>query len=701
MMQTAQLTRASVESARQRADRAEAIKQAWRVGRPADAAVALRENPDIAGDRAVALDLAYEEFCVRWEAGEILDSAAFCARFSFGASLRRLLTLHRFLDDHPEALGGSPTKWPAAGAPVGDFLIVRELGRGSFARVYLAIETTAGDRPVALKVSSAGSREADTLGPLSHPHLIPVLSSRPVGAWSVVAMPFAGTATLEDVLSTVWFPERAAAHSAAVLLEAAALGGRVDDPPFPARPTYPIRAEMTYEDAVAALAAGMFAAVAYLHERGIAHRDLKPSNVLLGPSGHPYLLDFNLASRVADPWRLAGTLPYMAPEQLAVLAEVNASPPTDGRPGDVFACGVVLFELLTGRHPFGEPGALATNPSREKVAAALLGAQRAGHPDLAALNPRVRRAVRAAIGRCLALDPRERPTAAELAELFSRVGPRRSARFAVPVLAGAAVVGLALGYAALRTPEPTFVPAPDTLAVPLAAVPVVPAAPATPATPFERGMQLYQKGQHGLAAVEFLAAGKADRDGRAYGYAAYCLSVGMDHKEAAKIADKAIDLGYSTAPVYANRASNYLQTGRPQEAKNDCDEALRLDRDLLAARFTRTVACLQLHHQKGEAIPLEALADIELVTAGMSNSPDVWTTAAQLYTLTSAGNRARLDKAALAVRNAVLAGKQPEAIKRNPVLKTLAGHAIYDEALTLAQGPGPQPANPHLANPIP
>src|SRR5688572_17020393 len=215
-MTTTALPRVSAESARQRTDRAEAIKQAWRFGQRPDAAVALKEDPDLAGDRAVAIDLAYEEFCVREEAGEVLDSSAFCARFSFGASLRRLLTLHQFLDEHPEALDAVPTTWPAAGEVVGDFLVLRELGRGSFSRVYLAVETTAGDRPVAIKVSAAGSREADTLGPLSHPHLIPVLSSRPAGAWTVVAMPFAGTATVEDVLSAVWAPDRAGPRSAAV-----------------------------------------------------------------------------------------------------------------------------------------------------------------------------------------------------------------------------------------------------------------------------------------------------------------------------------------------------------------------------------------------------------------------------------------------------------------------------------------------------
>src|SRR5579883_3294315 len=105
----------------------EAIKEAWRTGQQKiDAAAALRANPEIAADRGLALDLAYEEFCAREEVGEHLDSAVFCAQFSFGDSLRRLLTLHRFLDEHPGFLGGSSTSetekpWPAVGDLVADF----------------------------------------------------------------------------------------------------------------------------------------------------------------------------------------------------------------------------------------------------------------------------------------------------------------------------------------------------------------------------------------------------------------------------------------------------------------------------------------------------------------------------------------------------------------------------------------------------
>jgi len=690
----------AAESAVHRTERAEAIKKVWQANRRPDAAAALRENPDIAADRAIALDLAYEEFCTREEAGEALDPAEFCAHFQFGASLHRLLTVHQFLDEHPDALGGSiPTVWPTAGQAVGDFLVLRELGRGSFARAYLAVETTAGNRPVALKVTAAGSREADTLGPLAHPHLVPVLSSRAVGAWTVVAMPFAGTATLEDVVATVWPGDRTEPpRSAAELLDAANSGGQPDDPPYPSRPASPVRADMSYADAVAAVASGVFAAVAYLHERGIVHRDLKPSNVLFGPGGHPYLLDFNLATRVADPWRLVGTLPYMAPEQLSHLTETDAQPP-DGRPGDVFACGVILFQLLTGKHPFGASSTLLANQPRDRAAATLLGAQREGRLALAALNRRVRRSTRDAIERCLALDPGARPTAAELVELFSRAGRRRPYWLPVAGLAAAGVLGLALSTSPLReaaqttdAPPPS---APHDVAVEQPAM-----------TPFEEGLRLYREGNYGLAATRFLDAGRTQNSGRAFGYAAYCLCLSNSDPLASRAAsDEAISLGYQEAPVFANRAYINLKDKQLFSALADCKEAVERDPKLVPARYTRAFIRLRLYHEKGTAVPAEALEDIELVISAVTNNAEAWWTAANLYALASGGTVDR-GKVARAVKQAILAGKSPKAVTSNPVLQNaLAGHPDYKEILNSPPGPSaPQThasSNLHIANPIP
>ena len=98
------------------------------------------------------------------------------------------------------------------------------------------------------------------------------------------------------------------------------------------------------------------AALEEAHEHGVIHRDLKPGNVMVTPKGLVKVLDFGLAKllesaaaaehtvTITDPNVIAGTLPYMAPEQLR-------SDPVDART-DIYALGVVLYEVATGKRPF-------------------------------------------------------------------------------------------------------------------------------------------------------------------------------------------------------------------------------------------------------------------------------------------------------------------------------------------------------------
>jgi hypothetical protein len=101
-------------------------------------------------------------------------------------------------------------------------------------------------------------------------------------------------------------------------------------------------------------------AVNYAHQRGVIHCDLKPSNILVANDGSPRILDFGLArctyptgdASLSVTGQLMGTLPYMSPEQtLANRAEVDIRT-------DVYALGVVLFEVLTGRYPYPVTGSV-------------------------------------------------------------------------------------------------------------------------------------------------------------------------------------------------------------------------------------------------------------------------------------------------------------------------------------------------------
>src|SRR5262249_53541401 len=152
-------------------------------------------------------------------------------------------------------------------------------------------------------------------------------------------------------------------------------------------------------------------ALAFVHEQGICHGDLKPSNVLLTPAGRPMLLDFNLAfDSQRQQQRLGGTLPYMAPEQLRVegggwstlhpAPSIRHPQPTTLDPrSDLFALGVIIYEVLAGAHPFGP---FSLKQPAEAIADQLRKRHRDGPPSLRLAIPQVEPAVAEVVERCLA-----------------------------------------------------------------------------------------------------------------------------------------------------------------------------------------------------------------------------------------------------------------------------------------------------------
>jgi hypothetical protein len=152
-------------------------------------------------------------------------------------------------------------------------------------------------------------------------------------------------------------------------------------------------------------------AVAYGHHRGVIHRDLKPGNILVGPAGEPKVIDYGVArstdSDIAlttmhtDVGHLVGTLQYMSPEQF------DADPDEIDTRADVYALGVVLYELLTGRPPYD----VAKKPVFE---AARLVRERVPTP-LSSFNRTLRGDLDTIVAKCLEKDRSSRySTAAEL-----------------------------------------------------------------------------------------------------------------------------------------------------------------------------------------------------------------------------------------------------------------------------------------------
>jgi eukaryotic-like serine/threonine-protein kinase len=398
----------------------------WDTGEKVGAQWYLERYHDLGEDTIVAL--VYEEFCLKEEDQEHPDPAEFLARFSqVAVPLGRVLEIHELVGSGtvPTTLSCSSStngvaatsgrSFPEAGETIADFVLVEELGRGAFARVFLAKERELADRPVALKVSRRGSREPQTLARLQHTHIVPVHSHRidAASGLHLLCMPYFGRITLSRVLAD---PKVQTGASGAVLADAldrldltgelvvGSSAGRME------------LARRSYSRAIAWWCARLAEALAHAHDRGVLHRDIKPSNVLVTSDGMPMLLDFNLAREpmledgtAADTTALGGTIDYMAPEHLKALGEPS-SHTVDGR-ADIYGLGVMLYEAVTGQRPFSSPR------RGSSVVEALMRAiddRLRPLPRLRDRHPEIPPALEAVIRRCLEPLPRDRYQTADL-----------------------------------------------------------------------------------------------------------------------------------------------------------------------------------------------------------------------------------------------------------------------------------------------
>jgi serine/threonine protein kinase len=410
-------------------------------GQRPTAAEYLDRYPQLKDDSARVLSVLYEEYCLLEEMGEPPDPSRFCDRYGpWRDSLASQLRYHRELSQvvaEPKRV--SP--YPKPGEWFLRYRIVSELGRGGAGRVYLARDDALGGRRLALKVAQDQGEEPRLQGRLDHPHIVSVLhaETEPASGLRALCMPYWPGRPL-DVLVRRLDPARTRPRHARAILDALGPPEREDDGQAhvpgetespgpghgPAWSDFPRQGR--YVDGVAWIGLKLAEALAHAHGRGVMHRDVKPANVLVTHRGGPMLLDFNLAQGTNPAHDAAmaatgGTLPYMAPEQLAAFLEPSLWAEV-GPVADLFALGLVLRELLIGeRPPTPDPSA----PMRRAIAD-LIEERRRGQ-GLAV--PHGFGALGVIVSRCLAPDPSQRYGSADaLAEDLRRALSARPLRHA-------------------------------------------------------------------------------------------------------------------------------------------------------------------------------------------------------------------------------------------------------------------------------
>jgi serine/threonine protein kinase len=402
-----------------------------------------------------------DEFLERHRRGErpaLTEYAA--AHPELAGRIRELFPALVMMEDvrpGPQAVADGPPR------RLGEYRIVREVGRGGMGVVYEAEQESLGRR-VALKVLPPGAladarhverfrREARAAARLHHSNIVPVFAVGEEGGTHFYVMQYIEGCPLDQVLAElrrlrdadtggaapgggtssadVAQSLRAGRFRASAGPGAAEAGGpdqptRLDDAAIPPPPPPPSRegpaagssgllseARRPYAQGVAHIGVQAAEALEYAAGQGVLHRDVKPSNLLLDVWGNVWLADFGLAKAADTPnltrtGALLGTLRYMAPERFRGHADVRS---------DVYALGLTLYELLALRPAFDAADQ-----------AQLIGRIHSEEPPrLDRLDPRLPRDLVTVVHKAMAKDPADRyQTAGALAEDLRRFLDDRS-----------------------------------------------------------------------------------------------------------------------------------------------------------------------------------------------------------------------------------------------------------------------------------
>jgi len=294
---------------------------------------------------------------------------------------------------------------------IGRYRVDGLLGTGAMGEVYRAYDPVI-DRPVAIKVVrtelAAGSgseqwlqrfrREARAAGRRFHPNIVAILDFGEDDGMPFLAMEYVDGRSLDAILKTSG----------------------------PLEPTRSVE-----------IITQVLSALGFAHQSGIVHRDVKPSNIMVLSGGEVKVADFGIARIDASEFTIVGDLlgtpAYMAPEQFA-------GAPVDKRT-DLFAAGVILFEMLTGVKPF----------RGKSITEIISFMESRGPEDIRALNPAVPDSLKRVITKALAFDPAGRyDDAAEFSRAILEAFPVRFEQRSIPepTLSATAAASAAGGPAA-------------------------------------------------------------------------------------------------------------------------------------------------------------------------------------------------------------------------------------------------------------
>ena len=283
------------------------------------------EVSDTTDDVLEMVDVLASDFIARYRDGDRPTVEEYANRHpELSDSIRRMFPLvasiERIKINEQVGEDGSATLAGRVLSQLGDFRLVREIGRGGMGIVFEAYQESL-DRTVAIKVLPKQSllddealerfrTEATTAAAMHHTNIVPIYGTGEHEGSHYLVMQLVDGRSLDTVITS---------GTETSCTEAARIGQQVAD------------------------------AIAYSHASGVLHRDIKPANILIEEDGTAQVTDFGLAknvgAEVTNTRSVSGSLRYMAPERFAGVSDER---------GDVYGIGLTLYELLAGRPAFDE-----------------------------------------------------------------------------------------------------------------------------------------------------------------------------------------------------------------------------------------------------------------------------------------------------------------------------------------------------------